>query len=76
MRYALDILAILTVVPKVQLALAETVDVFDEGGSTFCTVGESLALTAPPRPDSPPSQVPKTQRGALWSVVMVSVWLL
>ena len=47
MRYALDILAISTVVPKVQLVLAETVDVFDEGGSTVCTVGESLLTDLP-----------------------------
>ncbi|KAJ8400883.1 hypothetical protein AAFF_G00392370 [Aldrovandia affinis] len=43
-RYALDILAILTVVPKTQLLLAEAVDVLDEGGSTVCTVGMSIIL--------------------------------
>ncbi|KAG7478171.1 hypothetical protein MATL_G00077550 [Megalops atlanticus] len=43
-RYALDILAILTVVPKTQLLLAEPVDVLDEGGSTVCTVGMSIIL--------------------------------
>uniref|UniRef100_A0A8C7DNS5 DDB1- and CUL4-associated factor 1 n=1 Tax=Oncorhynchus kisutch TaxID=8019 RepID=A0A8C7DNS5_ONCKI len=43
-RFALDILAMLTVVPKVQLLLAETVDVLDEGGSTVCTVGMSIIL--------------------------------
>ena len=40
MRYALDILSILTVVPKTQLLLAEPVAVLDEGGSTISTVGE------------------------------------
>uniref|UniRef100_A0A673X2C2 DDB1- and CUL4-associated factor 1 n=1 Tax=Salmo trutta TaxID=8032 RepID=A0A673X2C2_SALTR len=43
-RFALDILAMLTVVPKIQLLLAETVDVLDEGGSTVCTVGMSIIL--------------------------------
>ncbi|KAJ8359000.1 hypothetical protein SKAU_G00155250 [Synaphobranchus kaupii] len=43
-RYALDILAILSVVPKTQLLLAEVVDVLDEGGSTVCTVGMSIIL--------------------------------
>lgn len=43
MRYALDILAILTVVPKTQLLLAESVDVLDEGGSSVSTVGQSLS---------------------------------
>lgn len=38
-RYALDVLAILTVVPKIQLQLAESVDVLDESGSTVSTVG-------------------------------------
>lgn len=38
-RYALDILAILTVVPKVQLVLADTVDVLDESRSPVSTVG-------------------------------------
>ncbi|OBS75043.1 hypothetical protein A6R68_14451 [Neotoma lepida] len=33
-RFALDVLAILTVVPKIQLQLAESVDVLDEAGST------------------------------------------
>lgn len=40
MRYALDVLAILTVVPKIQLQLAEPVDVLDEAGSTVSTVGK------------------------------------
>lgn len=40
MRYALDILAILTVVPKVQLVLADTVVVEDETGSPASTVGQ------------------------------------
>lgn len=42
MRYALDILSILTVIPKTQLLLAENVSVLDEGGSTISTVGEGL----------------------------------
>lgn len=40
MRYALDILAILTVVPKVQLVLADTVEVLDESRSPVSTVGQ------------------------------------
>lgn len=40
MRYALDILAILTVVPKVQLLLADSVNVLDETGSPVSTVGQ------------------------------------
>lgn len=40
MRYALDILAILMVVPKVQLVLADTVDVLDETRSSVSTVGQ------------------------------------
>ncbi|XP_041836899.1 DDB1- and CUL4-associated factor 1-like isoform X2 [Melanotaenia boesemani] len=43
-RYALDILAILTVVPKVQLVLADTVDVLDENRSSVSTVGMSIIL--------------------------------
>ncbi|XP_040015460.1 DDB1- and CUL4-associated factor 1-like [Xiphias gladius] len=43
-RYALDILAILTVVPKVQLVLADTVDVLDETRSHVSTVGMSIIL--------------------------------
>uniref|UniRef100_A0A803V4X9 DDB1- and CUL4-associated factor 1 n=1 Tax=Ficedula albicollis TaxID=59894 RepID=A0A803V4X9_FICAL len=43
-RYALDVLAILTVVPKIQLQLAEPVDVLDEAGSTVSTVGVSIIL--------------------------------
>uniref|UniRef100_A0A8B9J2E6 DDB1- and CUL4-associated factor 1 n=1 Tax=Amazona collaria TaxID=241587 RepID=A0A8B9J2E6_9PSIT len=43
-RYALDVLAILTVVPKIQLQLAEPVDVLDEAGSTVSTVGISIIL--------------------------------
>lgn len=39
-RYALDILAILTVVPKVQLLLADSVNVLDETGSPVSTVGQ------------------------------------
>lgn len=39
-RYALDILSILTVVPKVQLVLAETVEVQDEVRSPVSTVGQ------------------------------------
>ena len=38
-RYALDILSILTVVPKTQLLLSEAVAVLDEGGSIVSTVG-------------------------------------
>uniref|UniRef100_A0A3B4X045 DDB1- and CUL4-associated factor 1 n=1 Tax=Seriola lalandi dorsalis TaxID=1841481 RepID=A0A3B4X045_SERLL len=43
-RYALDILSILTVVPKTQLLLSEAVVVLDEGGSTVSTVGMSIVL--------------------------------
>ncbi|KAG7493398.1 DDB1-and CUL4-associated factor 1-like isoform X1 [Solea senegalensis] len=43
-RYALDVLAILTVVPKIQMVLAETVDVADEAGSPVSTVGMSIVL--------------------------------
>uniref|UniRef100_A0A8C9REW9 DDB1- and CUL4-associated factor 1 n=1 Tax=Scleropages formosus TaxID=113540 RepID=A0A8C9REW9_SCLFO len=43
-RYALDILGILTVVPKTQVLLAEPVDVLDEGGSVVSTVGMSIIL--------------------------------
>ncbi|XP_078517401.1 DDB1- and CUL4-associated factor 1 isoform X1 [Lissotriton helveticus] len=43
-RYALDVLAILTVVPKIQLQLAEPVDVLDDAGSTVSTVGISIIL--------------------------------
>uniref|UniRef100_A0A7N6A1N2 DDB1- and CUL4-associated factor 1 n=1 Tax=Anabas testudineus TaxID=64144 RepID=A0A7N6A1N2_ANATE len=43
-RYALDILAILTVVPKVQLVLADTVEVLDETRSRVSTVGMSIIL--------------------------------
>ncbi|XP_029455415.1 DDB1- and CUL4-associated factor 1 isoform X4 [Rhinatrema bivittatum] len=43
-RYALDVLAILTVVPKIQLQLAEPVDVLDEAGSTVSTVGIGIIL--------------------------------
>ncbi len=39
-RYALDILAILMVVPKVQLVLADTVEVLDETRSSVSTVGQ------------------------------------
>ncbi|KAM3620844.1 uncharacterized protein V6R79_002806 [Siganus canaliculatus] len=43
-RYALDILAILMVVPKVQLVLAETVEVLDETRTPVSTVGLSIIL--------------------------------
>ncbi|XP_056129384.1 DDB1- and CUL4-associated factor 1-like [Lampris incognitus] len=43
-RYALDILAILTVVPKVQLILADTIEVLDETKSPVSTVGMSIIL--------------------------------
>lgn len=43
-RYVLDILAILTVVPKVQLVLANTVDVLDGNRFTVATVGMSIIL--------------------------------
>uniref|UniRef100_A0A3Q3B1R8 DDB1- and CUL4-associated factor 1 n=1 Tax=Kryptolebias marmoratus TaxID=37003 RepID=A0A3Q3B1R8_KRYMA len=43
-RYALDILSILTVVPKTQLLLSEPVAVLDEGGTTVSTVGMSIVL--------------------------------
>lgn len=39
-RYALDILAILMVVPKVQLVLADTVEVLDETRTPVSTVGQ------------------------------------
>lgn len=45
MRFALDVLAILTVVPKIQLQLAESVDVLDEAGSTVSTVGRLHLVT-------------------------------
>lgn len=38
-RYALDILSILTVVPKTQLLLSEAVAVVDEEGSSVSTIG-------------------------------------
>ncbi|XP_037335404.2 DDB1- and CUL4-associated factor 1-like [Pungitius pungitius] len=43
-RYALDILSILTVVPRTQLLLSESVAVLDEGGATVSTVGMSIVL--------------------------------
>ncbi|RXN03216.1 VPRBP isoform X2 [Labeo rohita] len=43
-RYALDILSILTVIPKTQLLLSENVAVLDENGSTISTVGMSIVL--------------------------------
>ncbi|XP_036064956.1 LOW QUALITY PROTEIN: DDB1- and CUL4-associated factor 1-like [Onychomys torridus] len=43
-RFALDVLAILTVVPKIQLQLADSVKVLDEHGSTVSTVGISIIL--------------------------------
>ncbi|XP_029006472.1 DDB1- and CUL4-associated factor 1-like isoform X2 [Betta splendens] len=43
-RYALDILAMLTVVPKVQLVLADTVEVLDENRSPVSTIGMSIVL--------------------------------
>ncbi|XP_052603388.1 DDB1- and CUL4-associated factor 1-like isoform X1 [Peromyscus californicus insignis] len=43
-RFALDVLAILTVVPKIQLQLAESVKVLDEHCSTVSTVGISIIL--------------------------------
>ncbi|XP_067360198.1 DDB1- and CUL4-associated factor 1-like isoform X2 [Channa argus] len=43
-RYALDILATLTVVPKVQLVLADTVQILDETRSPVSTVGMSIIL--------------------------------
>lgn len=46
-RYALDILSILTVVPKTQLLLSEPVAVLDEGGSTVSTVGRFFQSSAP-----------------------------
>jgi HIV-1 Vpr-binding protein len=39
-RFALDILAIVTVVPKVQLVLADTVEVLDETHSPVSTMGQ------------------------------------
>ncbi|TRY64650.1 hypothetical protein DNTS_034846, partial [Danionella cerebrum] len=43
-RYALDILSILTVIPKTQLLLSENVAVLDESGSSISTVGMSIVL--------------------------------
>ncbi|XP_074530971.1 DDB1- and CUL4-associated factor 1-like [Halichoeres trimaculatus] len=43
-RYALDILAILVVVPKIQLVLADTVEVLDETNNPVSTVGMSIIL--------------------------------
>ncbi|XP_048462480.1 DDB1- and CUL4-associated factor 1 [Rhincodon typus] len=43
-RCALDVLAVLTVVSKTQLLLAEPVDVMDEGSSTVTAVGMSIIL--------------------------------
>ncbi|XP_068171013.1 DDB1- and CUL4-associated factor 1-like isoform X1 [Antennarius striatus] len=43
-RYALDILAVLMVVPKVQLVLADTVEVLDQNRSPVATVGMSIVL--------------------------------
>ncbi|KAM9786000.1 DDB1- and CUL4-associated factor 1 [Neosynchiropus ocellatus] len=43
-RYALDILSILTVVPKTQMCLSEAVSVLDEGGSAVSSVGMSIVL--------------------------------
>lgn len=54
MRYALDILAILMVVPKVQLVLADTVEVLDETRSPVSTVGQ-YESSLPVAPSAPPS---------------------
>ncbi|XP_056096436.1 DDB1- and CUL4-associated factor 1 isoform X5 [Rhinichthys klamathensis goyatoka] len=43
-RYALDILSILTVIPKTQVLLSENVAVLDESGSSISTVGMSIVL--------------------------------
>uniref|UniRef100_A0A8C4ZR72 LisH domain-containing protein n=1 Tax=Gadus morhua TaxID=8049 RepID=A0A8C4ZR72_GADMO len=43
-RYALDILSMLTVVPKIQLLLADAVAVLAEGGASVSTVGMSIVL--------------------------------
>ncbi|KAG7250842.1 hypothetical protein CRUP_022160, partial [Coryphaenoides rupestris] len=43
-RFALDILAIVTVLPKVQLVLADTVEVLDETHSPVSTMGMSIIL--------------------------------
>ncbi|XP_056293219.1 DDB1- and CUL4-associated factor 1-like isoform X2 [Pseudoliparis swirei] len=43
-RYVLDILAMLVVVPKVQLVLVDTVEVLDETRSPVSTVGMSIIL--------------------------------
>lgn len=40
MRYVLDIMAMLVVVPKVQLVLADAVEVLDETRSAVSTVGQ------------------------------------
>lgn len=39
-RYVLDIMAMLVVVPKVQLVLADAVEVLDETRSAVSTVGQ------------------------------------
>ncbi|XP_077571091.1 ddb1 and cul4 associated factor 1 [Stigmatopora nigra] len=44
-RYALDILSILTVVPKTQMLLSETVAVVSEGGSTISSAGMNIVLS-------------------------------
>ncbi|XP_057681856.1 DDB1- and CUL4-associated factor 1-like [Corythoichthys intestinalis] len=44
-RYALDILSILTVVPKTQMLLSETVTVVSEGGSTISSAGMNIVLS-------------------------------
>uniref|UniRef100_A0A8C3AK04 DDB1- and CUL4-associated factor 1 n=1 Tax=Cyclopterus lumpus TaxID=8103 RepID=A0A8C3AK04_CYCLU len=43
-RYVLDILAMLVVVPKVQLVLVDTVEVLDETRASVSTVGMSIIL--------------------------------
>ncbi|XP_053723748.1 DDB1- and CUL4-associated factor 1-like [Synchiropus splendidus] len=44
LRYILDVVSILTVVPKVQLLLADTVEILDENRSPISTVGMSIIL--------------------------------
>lgn len=54
MRYALDILAILVLLPKVQLLLGTTVVVLDENNSPVSTPGqENLVCPSSPPPCQP-----------------------
>ena len=54
MRYALDVLAILMLLPKAQLVLGPAVRVLDENNSPVSTPGQENLLC----PSSPPSCQP------------------